>query len=63
VPQAAGAPIVVSHDPLKTPRYNHTCTTLADGSVLVLGGVRETSGNAFEVLHDALIYTPAPIDP
>jgi hypothetical protein len=63
VPQPGGAPTVVGHNPLKTARYNHTCTTLADGSVLVLGGVRETSGNTFEVLSDALIYTPTPIDP
>jgi hypothetical protein len=61
VPQASGAPTILGHDPLKTPRYNHTCTTLPDGSVLVLGGVRETSGNTFEVLQDALIYTPPPL--
>lgn len=42
-------------------RFGHTCTTLADGAVLVLGGVRE-SGGTTEVLQDALIFQPAPQD-
>lgn len=46
---------------LATPRYSHTCTLLPDGSVLVLGGVNELDGTR-QVLSDAWIYTPAPID-
>lgn len=46
---------------LATARYAHTCTTLADGSVLVLGGIKETNGVP-EVLQDAVIYQPSPVD-
>jgi hypothetical protein len=42
-------------------RWAHTCTTLADGSVLVTGGINESSVGQ-EVLQDAWIYTPAPVD-
>ncbi|MHB8876898.1 MAG: kelch repeat-containing protein [Myxococcaceae bacterium] len=62
VAQSSGTPVVLGKDPLKVARYNHTCTLMADGSVLVLGGVRELNGT-FQVLEDALIYTPAPTDP
>jgi hypothetical protein len=47
--------------PLKVPRYWHTCTPLRDGSVLVLGGVDDSSGDP-QTLRDAWIYTPAPTD-
>lgn len=40
-------------------RWAHTCTTLADGSVLVTGGINETTAGQ-EILQDAWIYTPAP---
>jgi len=46
--------------PLKVPRYLHTCTTMADGSVLVTGGLRDDTGSAPTVLRDAWIYTPIP---
>jgi hypothetical protein len=46
---------------LPVARYNHTCTTLSDGSVLVLGGLKETNIGQ-DVLQDALIYTPSPTD-
>jgi hypothetical protein len=41
-------------------RYGHTCTALADGTVLVTGGLNETSSGALEVLQDAYIFTPTP---
>ncbi|MFZ5440805.1 MAG: kelch repeat-containing protein [Myxococcota bacterium] len=41
-------------------RYGHTCTALADGTVLVTGGINETTTGAMEILQDAYIYTPAP---
>ena len=47
--------------PLKRPRWGHTCTLLADGTVLVTGGVDDSTGTA-TVLQDAYIYTPAPTD-
>lgn len=58
---AAGGVAPVAGPPLKVGRWAHTCTRLKDGSVLVLGGVRESAG-AQEVLQDAWIYTPAPLD-
>jgi hypothetical protein len=45
--------------PLKFARWAHTCTTLSDGSVLVTGGINETT-NGPDVLGDAWIYTPIP---
>lgn len=48
--------------PMKVPRYWHTCSTLADGSVLVTGGVTEAMGGASTTVRDALIYTPIPGD-
>jgi hypothetical protein len=41
--------------PLPAPRWQHTCTALGDGSVLILGGVNEAG-----VLQDAVIFMPAP---
>jgi hypothetical protein len=46
---------------LKRPRWGHTCTLLADGTVLVTGGVDDSTGTQ-TVLQDAFIYTPAPND-
>jgi hypothetical protein len=54
------APAATPAAPLKVPRWAHTCTLLADGTVLVTGGIDDTSGT--KVLQDAYIYTPAPAD-
>ncbi len=63
VPQSGGSiSVLEAKHSLPSGRYHHTCTTLADGSVLVLGGVKDESGQ-LEVLQDALIYTPEPLDP
>ncbi|MBI3181163.1 MAG: hypothetical protein HYZ28_03365 [Myxococcales bacterium] len=62
VSQSSGASSVLAKESLRKPAYHHTCTVMADGSVLVLGGVREQAGT-LEVLQDALIYTPEPLDP
>lgn len=43
-------------------RYAHTCTALQDGTVLVTGGINEIAGGAQEILQDAYIYQPAPVD-
>jgi hypothetical protein len=45
---------------LPSPRYGHTCTTLLDGTVLVTGGINEQEN--VDVLADAWIYQPAPLD-
>lgn len=41
-------------------RYGHTCTTLADGTVLITGGINESTTGSIEILKDAYIYTPTP---
>lgn len=46
--------------PLPAPRWQHTCTALGDGSVLIVGGLDDTGSP--RVLSDALIFMPAPID-
>lgn len=61
VPQSDGSVTITGKDAIPG-RYHHTCTTLADGSVLVLGGVREVNGK-IEILQDALIFMPEPLDP
>jgi len=59
---AAGGASGIGGPALLVPRFQHTCTALADGTVLVLGGVNEQAGNR-EILNDAWIYQPAPTTP
>jgi hypothetical protein len=60
---ASGGTTAAPGPPLMRGRYLHTCTLLADGSVLVTGGLDETPANTRgDVLADAWIYTPAPRD-
>ena len=47
--------------PLTDARFFHSCTLLADGSVLVAGGVQE-SGASFTTLSSMEIFVPAPVD-
>lgn len=53
---------LVAIPPLPKSRYFHTCTALSDGTVLILGGVNESPTTGTEVLSDALIFTPPPLD-
>ncbi|MBX7115406.1 MAG: hypothetical protein K1X64_13845 [Myxococcaceae bacterium] len=57
----AGGVSPVGGPPLKVDRWAHTCVTMKDGSVLVLGGIRESAGQQ-TILQDAWVYTPAPLD-
>ncbi len=57
---AAGGAMSQAVPALAVGRYNHTCTVLTDGSVLVTGGVSEKADGTVEILQDAWIYTPAP---
>lgn len=60
-PSPAGPPTPLRMDSLAKPRHYHSCTTLQDGTVLVLGGVSLAGGQS-TILQDALIFTPTPID-
>ncbi|WP_434389089.1 Kelch repeat-containing protein [Melittangium boletus] len=42
-------------------RYQHTCTVLRDGAVLVAGGVTDDGGER-ATLGDLFVYTPPPLD-
>lgn len=61
IPSPSGAATVLGAPSLAQARHFHSCTTLADGSVLVTGGLHETPSGA-SVLQDAWIYMPAPLD-
>lgn len=62
-PDGRGGTMALGAPNLALGRYQHTCTLLNDGSVLVLGGLNETPANMTgDVLSDAWIYTPAPAD-
>lgn len=55
------APGLLGLKPLDRPRYQHSCTVLRDGSVLIAGGV-EDKGTLRTVLDDLAVYMPAPLD-
>jgi len=56
-----GAPGMLGLPLLERGRYQHTCTVLEDGSVLIAGGV-EDDGFLKATLSDLLLYTPVPLD-
>ncbi len=60
-PSPSGGAAVFEVPQLPVGRYHHSCTTLQDGSVLVIGGVEEAASGP-RVLSDAWIFTPAPLD-
>lgn len=60
-PTPSGLPTVLGVPSLDVPRYRHACTLLVDGTVLVTGGEYDDTVTR-EVLQDAWIFTPAPID-
>jgi hypothetical protein len=47
---------------LERPRYLHSCTALPDGTVLIAGGVDDSSGTETRFLDEVLIFTPPPRD-
>ncbi len=48
-------------EPMAEARFFHTCTVLADGSVLVTGGVQE-KGGTFKALDGMEIFVPRPTE-
>jgi hypothetical protein len=61
--RSTGSNIVFEGAPsLPIGRYGHTCTALPDGTVLVTGGLKELGNGVKEVLQDAWIYQPVPLD-
>lgn len=43
---------------MRDPRYQHTCTVLQDGSVLIVGGVKLAVDGTRQVLNTAEVFTP-----
>ncbi|HEY8209989.1 MAG TPA: kelch repeat-containing protein [Myxococcaceae bacterium] len=56
-----GPPSVLGLPSLARGRFFHTCTPLKDGTLLIAGGVDQQNPDV-EVLQDAYIFTPAPLD-
>ncbi|HVE84112.1 MAG TPA: kelch repeat-containing protein [Myxococcales bacterium] len=61
-PSTGGPPAVLGLPSFARGRYGHTCTPLPDGTVLIAGGVYKQDPDPPEVLQDAFIFTPAPLD-
>ncbi len=57
----SGALTVLGGPSLPVSRYRHSCTLLADGTVLVAGGEFDDT-TTVQSLQDAFVFTPAPID-
>jgi hypothetical protein len=57
---ASGGVTTAPGPQLTSGRYGHTCTALLDGSVLITGGINETSTGTQTILQDAWIYMPVP---
>ncbi|MCY1045909.1 hypothetical protein OV208_31645 [Corallococcus sp. bb12-1] len=61
IPVKDGQPVVLGLPLLPQPRAGLSCTALADGSVLVVGGVDDTSGEPRAPI-EALVLMPHPRD-
>jgi hypothetical protein len=59
-PLSTGGAAVIGIEPLPSSRYQHTCTLLGDGTILVVGGLHQTVSGASE-LGDAYVFTPLPL--
>ena len=61
-----GNPVASPGPTLDLSRWGHTCTTLGDGTVLIVGGVNEAKGSTTtpkeRVIADVQIYQPLPKD-
>ncbi len=60
-PDAEAAFSYTKGDPMAEPRFFHTCTVLADDSVLVTGGVQE-KGGTFKAIDGMEIFVPRPTE-
>jgi len=61
VPTSTGGAANLGLPPMAVGRYQHSCTLLADGTVLVLGGLTEDADGATAILDEAWVMNPAPL--